>query len=251
MTQILIDLTSHAPIAAHQVGGKAYNLHRLAGLGLPVPAAVVVPAFVRNNPEHRAQLADHILAHDIVATSDTFAVRSSGVGEDGERHSFAGIFESYLNIPKNELYQAVLRVWDSLSSARSAMYATERAIVISDMAVVVQHMVMAKYAGVAFSLSPIEADSRIALIEVVEGNCDSLVSGKKTPTTLRVNKLTGMFRVSRNGEDNLAEVVLEDVVQKIMPLIEKIEIAYGMPVDVEWAIAGDQTYILQARPITA
>lgn len=221
-------------------------------MGLPVPAAVVIPASVhgdRTNVELE-YLREQILQHEFVRSGNTFAVRSSGVGEDGESNSFAGIFESYLDIPKEEIHKAVARVWDSLENPRSAMYANERDTFINSMGVVIQHMVPADYAGVAFSSSPIEGDSRIALIEIVRGSGDALVSGKKTPATLRVNKVTGMTRITRNGEDEISDELLEDMAQKVMPLVEKIEAEYSMPVDIEWAMADGEIYILQARPIT-
>lgn len=250
--QTLFDLTSQTTPPINQVGGKAFNLYRLHQMGLPVPAAIVVPASIHGSREsiQLEHLRNQILQHGIVSSGEKFAVRSSGIGEDGESNSFAGIFESYLNIPKEEIHEAVIRVWDSLNNPRSAMYVRERSASITSMGVVIQHMVTADYAGVAFSSSPIEGDSRIALLEVVRGNGDSLVSGKKTPATLRINKLTEMIRISRNGEDELSDELLEDIAQKVTPYIEQIETEYGIPVDVEWAMADGQIYILQARPIT-
>ena len=250
---MLIDLTKPGQITLQQVGGKAYNLHKLTNMGLPVPPALAVPASLHaelSDAVHE-RLRIQLLGHEIVVSGKVFAVRSSGVGEDGEGNSCAGIFESYLNVPKEEIHDAVLRVWDSLNNARSAMYTNERAISIDAMGVVIQHMIDADYAGVAFSVCPIEKDDRIALLEVVRGNGDSLVSGEKTPATLRINKMTGMVRISRNGADNLSNEALEVIAGKLLPLIETIEDGYGMPVDVEWAIADDKVYILQARPITA
>lgn len=251
--QIIIDITTQMSPSLGQVGGKAFNLCRLHQMNLPVPAAIVIPASVHGNRANveLEYLREQILQHELVRLGDKFAVRSSGVGEDGESNSFAGIFESYLDVPKEEIHEAVIRVWNSLKNPRSTMYANERDTFIDSMAVVIQHMVPADYAGVAFSSSPVEDDDRIALIEVVKGNGDTLVSGKKTPATLRVNKLTGMIRIARNGEDEIPDELLEDVAQKVMPLVEKIETEYGIPVDIEWAMASGEVYILQARPITA
>lgn len=252
--QFLIDLTAtNSKLSLKQIGGKAFNLHRLHNMRLPIPAAVVVPASVYGNRNtiNFDLVTDQILKHKVIVTGEKFAVRSSGVGEDGASNSFAGVFESYLNISKEDIPNAIMRVWDSTRNSRSRMYANERGVSIDLMGVIIQRMITAEYAGVAFSFSPIENDKRIALIEVVMGTGDSLVSGKKTPATLRINKLTGMVRISRNGEDDLPEALLERIAQKVMPLVEKIEAEYKTPVDVEWAISNDKVYILQARPITA
>lgn len=248
---MLIDLTKPADLSLAHVGGKAFNLHKLTMLGVPVPPALAVHATVGNSAEsRRTTLKNEILEHPIVKSGNKFAVRSSGVGEDGEGNSCAGIFESYLNVEQDGVFDAVQRVWESLDSSRSSIYTGERAISIDSMGVVIQHMIDADYAGVAFSVCPIEKDNRIALLEVVEGVGESLVSGTKTPATLRINKITGMVRISRNGADAIGSEILEDISDKLLPYIEKIEDHYTMPVDIEWAIANDQVFILQARPIT-
>lgn len=248
---MLIDLTKPADLSLAHVGGKAFNLHKLTMLGVPVPPALAVHASLTNSAEiKRESLKKEILEHPIVKSGKRFAVRSSGVGEDGEGNSCAGIFESYLDVEQDGIFDAVQRVWGSLDSSRSSMYTGERSISIDSMGVVIQHMIDADYAGVAFSVCPIEKDSRIALLEVVEGVGETLVSGTKTPATLRINKLTGMVRVSRNGADAIKSEVLEGIADGLLPYIEKIEDHYAMPVDIEWAIANNQVFILQARPIT-
>jgi phosphoenolpyruvate synthase/pyruvate phosphate dikinase len=248
---MLIDLTKPGSLQLEEVGGKAFNLHKLTQIGLPVPPALVVQAAVSTaEATERQKIKEALSDHPIVTGGKRFAVRSSGVGEDGEGNSCAGIFESYLNVDKDDVFGAVEQVWASLANSRSAMYTSERSISIESMGVVIQHMIDADYAGVAFSVCPIEKDGRIALLEVVQGCGEALVSGLKTPATLRINKLTGMTRISRNGADKLSATALESIADQLLPYIEKIEDHYGVPVDIEWAIAGDQVYILQTRPIT-
>ena len=250
---MIIDLTQPQPLTPEEVGGKAYNLHKLVHLGLPVPAAIAVPASVHleaSKQEVLEQLQRFIAEHELLTSGGNFAVRSSGIGEDGEGNSYAGIFESYLDIPSERVFEAVQKVWQSIESTRSKMYSDERDTAVKAMGVVIQQMIDADYAGVAFSVCPIEKDNRIALLEVVAGVGESLVSGQKTPATIRVNKLTGAMRVQRHGADELSTEALEEIAEIITPLIEKIEDAYGIPVDVEWAIAQGKPYILQARPIT-
>lgn len=249
---MIVDLTVPTSVPLEQIGGKAYNLHKLTNLGLPVPPAIVITADVSQSRSSVNKQALHtsLMTHPAVVSGKKFAVRSSGVGEDGDNNSCAGIFESYLDVEPDQLTEAIDKVWSSLQSRRSKMYADERGITIEKMGVVVQHMINATYAGVAFSTCPVERDDRIALIEVVAGNGDSLVSGQKTPATMRVNKVTAMMRITRNGIDNIASEQLESIYELLMPTIIKIEQSYGIPVDIEWAIADDKLYILQARPIT-
>lgn len=251
---MIIDLTLPQPPRLNEVGGKAFNLHKLVQIGMPVPPAIAIPASVHLNARDQVvldELREFIGNHEMITSGASFAVRSSGIGEDGEGNSFAGIFESYLDIPSEQVFDAVQKVWQSLESTRSQMYANERASRVQAMGVVVQKMIPADYAGVAFSVCPVEKDDRIALLEVVAGVGESLVSGQKTPATIRVNKLTGITRIQRHGADELDTGILEWIAETITPLVEKIEDAYNMPVDVEWAIANGMPYILQARPITA
>lgn len=248
---MIIDLTKSDAVFLEDVGGKAFNLHKLTRIGLPVPPALAVHASAsKADGVERLKIREVIRNHPVVLSGTKFAVRSSGVGEDGEGNSCAGIFESYLDVERDNIYAAVEQVWASLNSARSSMYTNERSISIDSMGVVIQHMIDAEYAGVAFSVCPIEKDQRIALIEVVAGSGESLVSGIKTPATMRTNKLTGMTRISRQGADNIDKDTLESIADSFLPFIQKIEDHYEMPVDVEWAISDRQVYILQARPIT-
>lgn len=247
---MLIDLTKpNTTISPESVGGKGYNLHKLTCLGLPVPPALAILA-TSNEQLNVSDLQAELHRHEIIATGNSFAVRSSGIGEDGKQYSFAGIFDTCLNVHKDGLSEAILQVLQSVRSTRSRMYATQRSTTVESMSVVIQHMIEADFAGVAFSVCPIERDNRIALLEIVEGCGDSLVSNVKTPATVRINKISGMVRVHRNGADNIPSEKLEEITEVMMPFIEKIENSYGVPVDIEWAIAGGRPYILQARPIT-
>lgn len=249
---MVLDLMRPHEIQLEAVGGKAYNLHRLVRLGLPVPAALVITAAAHRpaTPEVPADLLAQVLQHEHVRSGELFAVRSSGVGEDGHRDSFAGIFDSLLEVPANQLGQAISQVWQSAENHRSQAYAQQRGARVQAMGVIIQHMVQADYAGVVFTTSPVEQDSRIALLEVVQGNGESLVSGKKTPASVRVNKLTGITRIARQGADGLTDDTIESITALVMPLCDAIEQAYGIPVDIEWAVKDGRAYILQARPIT-
>lgn len=220
---MITDLITANEIALDQAGGKAFNLHKLASLGIPVPHALVVHADNSVTELESVAFQQLLNNHPVVKSGVKFAVRSSGVGEDGASNSFAGIFDSFLDISRDELHKAILRVRDSISSSRSIMYSNHKTASISAMGVVVQHMIDADYAGVAFSTSPLENDSRVALIEAVQGCGDSLVSNEKTPATLRINKITGTFRIQQKGVDQIDDATLEMIYETIMPFVTDIE----------------------------
>lgn len=250
---MLIDINDEKKVLYEEVGGKAYNLIKIVNLGLDVPPAIVIPASIidrsRNDSIFLNELAESIYEHNVIKNGTFFAVRSSGIGEDGNLHSYAGIFESNLQVPKLGLTDAINQVVGSLFSNRSRIYQKERQSSVSAMAIVIQHMIESDYAGVIFTSGPI-VDDRIAIMEIVSGLGENLVSNKKSPTTLRINKITGLVRKIRNGSDVIPDKTLFGIVEKMMPIMEIIERFYGHPVDIEWAIVGERLYVLQARPIT-
>lgn len=244
---MIVDIFNVDELSHNKVGGKAYNLHKLHRGELPVPRAIVIPPHTIESGE----LSDALDEIEwIRGSSGLFAVRSSGIGEDSQDKSWAGIFDSFLYIEAGSVALHVRKVIDSMNTDRYSKYSSESGIEIAGMAVIVQEMIDADYAGVAFTASPIENDSRVALIEVVKGVGESLVSSKKTPATLRVNKVTGSMRIQQSGEDRLEESILQCVCDKLSSYLSKIEELYGRPMDVEWAICDERVYILQARPIT-
>lgn len=243
---MIIDLFNADDVHHAHVGGKGYNLHKLHKAGLPVPRAVVI----RPQPVNHDELSAKLEELEWLRNHSHYAVRSSGVGEDSHDKSWAGIFDSYLYITPDDIAHHVQRVIDSIDSSRYKKYSAESGAEIKNMAVIVQEMIDADYAGVAFTASPIESDERIALIEIVEGVGESLVSSQKTPATLRVNKITNMARVQQTGDDNISEDILQQICDTLMPYLHDIEALYGQPMDVEWAVRGDKIFILQARPIT-
>ena len=98
------------------IGGKAYNCARLKQAGFPVPDGIVIPKEVADSALHALQ-ADSWF--DTLPAGTRFAVRSSGIGEDSEGHSFAGVHETQLNVERAGLTEAVVRCRRSAVSCSS------------------------------------------------------------------------------------------------------------------------------------
>jgi pyruvate,water dikinase len=96
---------------------------------------------------------------------DTFAVRSSAVGEDSAL-TFAGQFDSRIHVPQNELAQACRAVWASRFNARAIAYRTSSGVAEADcpMAVLFLHMVQARSSGVLYTRDPADARSDALLV---------------------------------------------------------------------------------------
>jgi rifampicin phosphotransferase len=221
-------------------GNKAMRLARLARAGFRVPSGFVVrPVVVRERIESgRWSEQDRAAIQSALASlgSERVAVRSSGASEDGEERSFAGVFESVLDVHPEQVFEALERVLKSFSSARARSYAGggEQAV-----AILVQAMVPAEYAGVLFTEHPAQTGS--ALVELVAGLGESLVSGRSKPRAFRLGRLSG--RVLDAGESPIPLGELHHIGLRI-------ERVFGRIQDIEWAFAGGEFHVLQSRDVT-
>lgn len=176
--------------------------------------------------------------------SKTVSVRSSASNEDGTSKSFAGQYETYLDVSFDNIYDCIKKCWASLYDENVIEYSKEANLY--GMNVVIQKMINPDYAGVAFSNDPTRDTNNYSLVEMVHGTGEKLVSGQVTPTKflIRRQSLNVDFKI---GEININKKVLN----KLEKIILKIEEAYDTSMDIEFAITNKTIYILQARPITA
>ncbi len=228
---------------AAEVGGKAASLGELLAAGFRVPDGVVLTvAGADLAPDERDALL-RSMTDDLGA--GPFAVRSSGIAEDGAERSFAGMYESLLNVAPGELSQAARHSLASARNARVAGYdpSTDGG---SRMAVIIQQMVAPAAAGVALSADPITGNRRTAILTAVRGTGDRLVSGEALGDEWIVDAQGATAR--RQVENAIDQRQAMDVAREA----RRIADARGTPQDVEWAIDADGTlWILQARPMTA
>lgn len=210
------------------VGGKAAGLARLEELGLPVPPSIVLAVGEElDDPEAV-----------VASLGEPLAVRSSAIGEDGAERSAAGQYETVLGVRGPELRAAVARVRSS--TERASAYGAGR-----DIAVVIQRQVPATRAGVAFSRDPVTGDDEI-VIECALGGGEAIVSGQVTPDRYRV--AGGRVRARAAGS---VRTLRDDEALAVAELVRRAETGFGVPVDVEFCLAGRELWLVQCRPITA
>ncbi len=184
------------------------------------------------------------------------AVRSSSPEEDLGGASFAGQYETVLNTKPDQLGQAIRHCFVSCLDSRVVIYKVEMSFddLTPSIAVVVQRQVASETSGVGFSLNPLTNDFDEALINASWGLGEALVSGEVTPDSDVVDKVTGKIiehRLGSKGGDRADEPCLgTSQLRDLTALLSRVEAYYGHPVDVEWAIAAGELYVLQARPIT-
>jgi pyruvate,water dikinase len=230
-------------VSDESVGGKAYGLSRLVGMGLKVPPAFVIrEARQGTYPEGLREAWTAIGDHPV-------AVRSSARGEDGAEESFAGQYETVLNVEGfDALLDAINRCVSSVDSQRAREYQGPDRAAEAVMNVVVQRMVNARAAGVVFTADPVSARRDLLIIDAVEGLGEALVSGEATPDHVALDSNGAVIRQSQSGE---TPILSEDEVALIAREARRAEAHEGRPLDLEWAIdASGDLFWLQARPIT-
>ncbi|MEX0625801.1 MAG: PEP/pyruvate-binding domain-containing protein, partial [Chloroflexota bacterium] len=224
-----------------EVGGKAANLGELLAAGVRVPDGVVLTARAADmTAEDRwALLRD--AAPDLGA--GPFAVRSSAISEDGADHSYAGMYESVLNVTADEIPAATERCLASVNISRAAEYqpATSRG-----MAVIIQRMVAPAAAGVVLTADPINGDRHASVVTAVQGIGDRLVSGAALGDEWVVR---GAVATPRRQPE---QAIDRRGAVRVATEARRIADARGTPQDIEWAIdAEGALWIVQARPMTA
>ena len=223
---------------------KAENLKILRDNGFPVPPFTVVTG-------SEVDLS--------FSQAETFAVRSTFEGEDTGDSSFAGQFDTLLDVPRAEVASAVEQVRKSYEKETIRAYreallrksGEAPSVVPEDHAsrtapVLVQEMLHPDMAGVAFSSNPTGLLNEIVLV-VGEGLGDAVVEDRADTTTYYYNKDDALYYYETQGASPTLET---GVLETLWDLVKSVEELYGRPMDIEYAVCGTEVYLLQARPIT-
>jgi phosphohistidine swiveling domain-containing protein len=226
---------------AAEVGGKAASLGELLAAGVRVPNGVVLTAAAADMTADERRSLLRAAAGDMGI--GPFAVRSSGIAENGAQHSYAGIFESVLNVTADDLPAAVDRCLASAHAPRAATYECAGTV---RMAVIIQRMVAAAAAGVALSADPITGDRRTCVVTAIRGAGERLVSGAALGDEWTVRDGAAIVRRRPEAAIGRRQAI------RVARQARRIADARGTPQDIEWATDADGTpWILQARPMTA
>jgi rifampicin phosphotransferase len=282
-------------------GGKGANLGELVQAGFSVPDGFIVSteayATVVEHAGLGAVIADGLAAGDgttiraafenvsipdkvaaaiIAAYADhgdgPVAVRSSATAEDLAGAAFAGQQDTYLNVVgQDAVLDAVRRCWGSLWTERAIAYRRRQQLDSNTLqiAVVVQRMVDAEFAGVMFTANPVTGDRDEVVIDANPGLGEAVVSGLVTPDHYVVDS-RGKIRerkpgrheviirsaadggVTHSTEASPEPATLPDsVLTELAGLGRKVTAHFGRPQDIEWAYAQGRIWLVQARPMTA
>ncbi|MFN2208778.1 MAG: PEP/pyruvate-binding domain-containing protein [Candidatus Promineifilaceae bacterium] len=230
-------------------GRKAAQLQRLIAHDIPVPVTHVLlwdvhELYLKEKTDALIEVRREIMQN--LDLTKAYAVRSSANVEDGQKFSFAGQFDSVLNVQGLEnILDAVQTVWESARNPRLKTYLVGSEIPFDQlrMAVIVQEMVDPIVSGVAFSKNPITGLDEI-VVEAVAGSGEALVQGGVTPERWVYKWGTWITQPSQNGID-------EAVINQVVTQTRTIAATFDFPLDLEWVFSGTAVYWLQLREITA
>jgi phosphohistidine swiveling domain-containing protein len=279
--------TPFGEVRPREAGGKGWHLLRLDRLGYPVPPFFIIStrAFVKALRPARKRIESLVRSADFMDRDSlenvslairemilgteippetrrelesaldrlppggmTVAVRSSVVGEDSGEHSFAGLMDSFLEVARADVTDAVRKVWASAFSARALRYRKEKGLSLRGIAaaVIVQEMVDASASGVVFTRDP-ETREPECVVSAGFGPGEGVAQDRVETDTYRVSP-DAEPRMSRSVR--CGQVLKDAEIRRLCGLGLRIENDFGCPQDIEWARdAGGRISILQTRPI--
>ena len=221
-------------------GSKAENLARLNGSGINIPGFMVVPSEdIKPGWEEKVNSFCE-------KRGGLFAVRSSCNLEDGTDQSFAGQFDTYLNVKPEDVPGKVLECMGSVNSENIEKYLQQEGGSADGlrMNVIIQEMVDADKAGVLFTANP-QGLLNESVIAVSKGLGEGVVSGRSDTTTYYYNRTDGSYYYE-GTEDLLSDAEIGELID----IASKAEGILGERLDMEFAFEGGKVFVLQARPIT-
>lgn len=255
-----------SPDELSTIGGKARVCATLRRAGLDVPDGFVVHCEPDSLPT--ASVAEALTR----LGSGSFAVRSSAADEDGAQHSFAGVHATFLNVPTDDVVALAHRCLVSMHSEEARTYRVSRSLPPARGAqtVLVQRMVDARAAGVAFTVDPVRPGTEEMIITASWGSGEGVVEGLVEPDEIRVARATQSVtaryigskacRVESRGAirhrvatsaDDQARICLDAArIAALSTLLLRIEALLGGPQDVEWCHDDERFWIVQSRPVT-
>jgi pyruvate,water dikinase len=271
--QETVSLWDASLLGTELCGGKALRLSQLKTYGFQVPHGSVCTTKIfekilthlghkelalkdfskieqkLENPSKELVAIVSNLLPDYQGSNKKFAVRSSANAEDSRENSMAGIFESYLGISGKDLPKNILLVIKSLFSSRAVEFLKHHESVVGalKMAVVVQEMIPARFAGVIFGGKIQTGDTNLVEIEVNKGSGEDLVSGSAKVVEQLVFNRAERRTVERKGPEYLSS----SESRALFMLSERLREEFAnTPQDIEWAIdQAGQIWVLQSRDL--
>lgn len=245
-------------------GAKTYKLNRLKREGFPVPKGFCLSEcfisrlFEKSCEKPEVSFWTLVLNayNQLTKTAGRevpVAVRSSSIFEDLPNASFAGQYDSFLNIlNEDELLFALQKCWKSAHSSHATAYAKKFSPLSrqAGLSVLIQNMIAAEISGVIFTSHPVLLREDCIVVEAVLGLGSGLASGVDRPARLTFDKKRFQIIESELTEILAPEFINFKAWEQLLRIAIRIEQLFGTPQDIEWAYEKGMYWILQTRPIT-
>ena len=195
-------------------------------------------------------LRKEILASAKKLNIASFSVRSSATCEDLGCASFAGQFESYLNVSFDQLLKFIKTCWASLYEERVLSYTLYHQFPMYQikMAVLIQKMLKPEKGGVMFTKDIFRDNEGVIIIETVNGLGEKVVGGTEEPDRYLVEKKD--LKIIGQKLKGEKPILTPEEIFELTRIGLMVENFYHSPQDIEWAIENGKVYLLQSRPIT-
>ncbi len=229
---------------------------------------------VRQSPLPRAvEVALLERAQALQSPGAGFAVRSSAVGEGGER-TFAGQFLSVLNVPIGEIVEAYRAVIGSRFSEKALFYRLTAGLpeVECPMAVLCLRIIPARAAGIMYTRDPKSPKSDRLWITATHGLGLDIASGRAPADLFVVSRKHPYSVVEQTIARKEEQIALAESggvkservcngladspsltaaqLQALTSWAIRIENHFGCPQDVEWVLDEEgRLWIVQSRPL--
>lgn len=222
----------------YKIGKKAERLFIMKENGFNVPSL-----FCINEIPKKEMLLSQL------SNGKEFSVRSAALCEDSSDNSFAGQFDSFLFVKKENVYDKITDCFLSAEKENVISYCKENNINPDTikMSVIVQEMIDADFSGVIFSANP-QGILNESVIVMGSGTGDNVVEEKTDVTTCYYNRTDKKYYTEKSCEKSLS--MTENLIEELISLCEKTEEIFGKLIDIEFAVKKDEVFILQVRPIT-
>lgn len=182
----------------------------------------------------------------------TVAVRSSALGEDLARASFAGLYHTELFVKRKDLISAYKMVLASKYSPQAMSYRLAKGFRHEDIVMCVGCLAMipAAISGICYSQS-LSGQPGTLDIFFADGIAKSIVDGTKGTHHALVERQAPHQLVETNGGRTEHTLLSKEQMAALAAISLQLEVHFGSPQDIEWSIdAAGTIFVLQSRPIS-
>jgi len=227
-------------------GNKAKNLSILSNKGILIPEGITISFDNHSNYLNSGDFSQQFrknLFKNLGYIPEPYAVRSSANVEDSSKKSYAGQFTTKLGVSSKKILSAIKEIYTSSNYLNARYYKYK-----VKMGIIIQKMIESDFSGVLFTYDIINQTSDSVTLELANGRCENIVSGRTNPSLYVINKNSRNIHLFEKGDQNVT--LNSRQISKILDNAKRIENIFQKPQDIEFLFYQNKFYCLQSRNIT-